>query len=683
MGARVSVDVLAMEGSSGWELVRYPRKLFPKNGQVELLSASANSFRSGEWLVFQIMASPRPNAQPSRISAHRILSRFADLQTLGTVEAARFLFTREGWDGAINPGHWTVRFSEDCILTLQLARSPDGRLRCVDRSLSEVDCYTFEAGNLLGEPAAENPQQLYDLHSERPLVTYNWSPGADYVAHVVRALAGADDPRLPELITWLELHRDEVSGRISAIGTDHKLAFEALRSGELAARLTADREVMSAYLDAVRIDPAIAAAVEQAVRAEAVRSREVVRTEIAAELAAEQSARRAEQDAKSLAREATLELELQAQITDRERELSEALERRIAERDRTAIAASKAEWEAAVAEVEAFRASVSDMKRERDALAEEVEALKSEAERQRELVRVAEGRLTELERDLASTVQRSVTRAVATLPVIMSSSARPIDRAELGEQIARCVLLTGVGKQLMMRFAAYLLSGEVPILDGPQVEDFSLIAEALLAAGRLVSFDADATIIAPEDIWSRPGSRLDTQVAQAAVLASTGYTCLVKLHEIDRSAARCWYPAICALARRGLLPRRLLMFATLSDPASEEAAALPANACRLTVDSAVAEGAALVAPGLLGSGTNATALHLDPGDRPTDLSSAMATLPALADLGIGLDIATSLRLARAVVETEGLAPPNSGRALETARNFCRDTRRDEVGGTAG
>ncbi|MEG8038746.1 hypothetical protein QP166_05060 [Sphingomonas sp. LR60] len=127
----------------------------------------------------------------------------------------------------------------------------------------------------------------------------------------------------------------------------------------------------------------------------------------------------------------------------------------------------------------------------------------------------------------------------------------------------------------MADFAALALAGEVPVLHGPQAEDFALVAEALLAAGRLVPFDADETVIAPDDIWSRPGSGLASQVSQAAALASEGHVHLVQLRGIERSAARSWHPALAALARRGLIPRRLLLFATLLDQDASEAASLP------------------------------------------------------------------------------------------------------------
>ena len=142
------------------------------------------------------------------------------------------------------------------------------------RNISSVDIaamfrQSIAVGLTCVSPSETTGRPLYDPGDSNPLAVHDWSPGADYVAHVVRALAGADDPRLPELITWLELHREEKTGRVSAIGTDHELAFEALRSGELAARLSADREVMMAYLAAAKKDPAIAAAVDQAAVREA------------------------------------------------------------------------------------------------------------------------------------------------------------------------------------------------------------------------------------------------------------------------------------------------------------------------------------------------------------------------------------------------------------------------------
>jgi hypothetical protein len=221
----------------------------------------------------------------------------------------------------------------------------------------------------------------------------------------------------------------------------------------------------------------------------------------------------------------------------------------------------------------------------------------------------------------------------------------------------------------MIDFAAFALAGEVPVLEGAQAGDFALVAEVLMAAARLVPFDADETVIAPDDIWSRPGSGLASQVSQAAALAVGGQTHLVHLRGIERSAARSWHPALCSLSRSGMLPRRLILFATFLDSASDEAAALPAGTCRINVDNTIAPGAALLAPRLLSPTLGGTAGRLDPGERPTDLAPAMMVIGPLVADGFELDLATSMRAARVTMEAEALASGDPSAAEQVARRF--------------
>lgn len=674
-GTRAPVDVVAVEGTDGWEAIDNPRRLFPKVGQVEFVGPQAVERSAGEWLAFQVVEDGRPGARQIRIGAHRFLSLFADVSDLGSIEAARFLFTREGWAGASDPGHWAIQFSADRFLALHLDRAQDGRLRCTERSLGKIPCLAFDPAKLKPEPVAETPRLLYDAGDAVPLAFHDWSAGADYVAHVVRALAGANDPRLPELITWLELHRDDVTGRVSAIGTDHELAFEALRSGELAARLSADREVMADYFAAVRDDPQVAEALAHAIAREVENARADVRAALERELTEEIDTRRAEATAEITASQETAEAELQARMAEREREAAAELERQLAERSAAGADEIREQREAASTALDAVRADVAKLISERDTVGGEVSGLREEAARHEEAARVAASRLSAVEGQIASAAGRAamISRPLAVVP--SSDGGERIDRAELGRRIAGCVLLTPTGKQSMAAFAAYLFAGEVPILDGPGVEDFVLVAEALLAAGRLVPFDADPTVITAEDLWSRPGSSFPSQVAQAASQAAEGRTFLVQLRGIDRSGARVWHPALAALARRGMLPRPLLLFATLTDSASEEAQALPPGTCRMTIEAAVVEAAALVAPSLLGGAVNAIASYVEPGAFPADLSSTTAVLASLGDAE--LDLATAMRVARIAIEAAAIAPDNVDAMLTASQRFCRDIRRDE------
>jgi hypothetical protein len=225
----------------------------------------------------------------------------------------------------------------------------------------------------------------------------------------------------------------------------------------------------------------------------------------------------------------------------------------------------------------------------------------------------------------------------------------------------------------MRRFIGFILAGEVPILEGTERDDFVLIAESLVAAGRLLQFDTDATVLTAEDIWSRPGSSLTSVVGRATQLAASDEgTFLVELRGIDRSAARSWYPSLGGYCRKSLLPRRLLIFATIVDATSEEAKALPDDVCRLRADNAIVPGAALVAPNILGGGSGSVAFEFDPGPPPGDLSAA---LPILTELNFQLDVAMSLRVARIALESAVLNPVDQREAMAAAQDYCRSIKR--------
>lgn len=667
---RTPVEVVAVRGRAGWDAVDNPKRLFPKMGQVEFLGAVALEGTAGDWLAFQVVDDGRPGAGQTRIGAHHYLPRYADMRSAGTIDTARFRFAREGWDGASDPGHWAIRIADDRYLALQLERTKDGHLRCTERSLGKILCLSFDVARLLVEPGASAEQLLYEPDGGAPLAEYDWSPGADYVAHVVRALAGANDPRLPELITWLELHRDDVTGRVSAIGTDHERAFEALRSGELAARLAADREVMQSYLDAVRTDPLVAELVAAAVARETEQGRAAVRTALEAELADEFAAKRAAFLVDLEAERSAAETALAARLAAQEKEAAAELSARLAEQAHAQASVLAAEKEAATRAADDARGELVALSEAQEEAKHALAALREQTADQEERARAASDRAAAIvkEHRAGDGHAARALRPLATIPE--RKSPERVDPAELGRRIAACVLLTDHGKETMTAFTAYMLAGEVPILEGADVDAFILVAESLIAAEGLIPFDTDSTIIAPDDIWSRPGSHLPTQVAQAAAIAGDDQTFLVQLRGIERSAARVWHPALSALARRGLVPRPLLLFATLQDPASEEAGALPNDSCRLVVEEAVISEAFLVAPSLLSRAPSATALRLDPGEAPADLSGATRAIAELGDLA--LDLPTVMRVARVIAEASVLTPDNTSAVEALARRFCSD-----------
>jgi hypothetical protein len=131
----------------------------------------------------------------------------------------------------------------------------------------------------------------------------------------------------------------------------------------------------------------------------------------------------------------------------------------------------------------------------------------------------------------------------------------------------------------------------------------------------------------------------------------------------DRSAARFWYPALAATARRGGLPLRLFICATLEDEKSEEAKHLLREAISLRIDDVIAPGAALIAAAKL-SGPGADPRELLPPERAANLT---ATIPKLAGIAVSFRIADAERMARICLASGLLMEPSDIEA------FIRET----------
>jgi hypothetical protein len=656
-GTRALVDVLATMGEDGrWRPVSNPRKLFPRLGQVELHGVDAISSKAGGWLAFQIAPSPRPGTGNGRIGAHRPLPFYAEMTELGTSEAARQLFVREGWRDH-RAGLWAVRISDDRVLVLELAWETDRMLRVPRGSRKAVACYAFDETSLMPDPADGVPAALYELAGDTLLGTYDWSDDADYIARVVRSLAGDDDGRVADLIAWLELHRDG-AGSVTLPRDEAAQAFEAIRSGDLAERLAADQRLRAAYLAAVGNQPAVARALAIAAEEAVGRDREAERAAIRHELTIERDAAIAalgrEIDATKRAQLRELEVRRVAATAELQAEL-EALRVDIR---------SKVEAESTAARDE-LEAQIAALTLARDGVAYEITALRGDQAALSGAVTDARIEIERLER-VARTLRHSA-GAVAAVPVPIGART-PLPGMDFAATVARSPLLTSQGKALVGKLVALMLAGELPVLNGSQVDDLLLVVAATVAAGSVVTIECDPTILTVEDLWSRPGSGAVTPLAQAAAVAAQGGgPFLVTLRRIERSGARFWWPALAAYTRAGLLPRSLLVCTTVENAAADEVVALPSDACRLTVDGAMAPGAGLVAPALLGGGAAALSCMLDAGERPADLSGA---LPIMAELGHDLGVAEALRAARLGVETMRLNGGDRAVGLAAARDLA-------------
>lgn len=656
-GTYGSILVVGLGGSSV-ELLENAKRLFPKDGLVETHGVAHAGLMPGDWAEFEIVRNSRPRAPQYKTAHLRRLPRYAVLPEL-TLSGYRELLTKTGWHGDRRSGLWALRISSDRVIVVQLASGTDGRLRIPRKATREVHWCTYRADLIASIPTETGSEDVFlgDVSTSPGL--FDWSDEADHVAQVIRALADANDPRVVDLITWLELHHEEGTGRVFAAAVDHDAAEAALRSGELADRLRADRDLMKAYLDAALQDDQVREAVaawareghsEEAerLRSELFREIDGKRREAEAQIVSEMEIRRTgelakvETESAQLAetRRAQMDADLKAGYADRLLAIESELNRHREEGEREA-AALATELEAAQVATNAARQQLDQIGEEEAEARARLAAISSEIDR---LLAIS-SRLDLQERKSAAVAQAAGSGVGHVFQDRPHATA-----AKKGILIGRQVLLTDHGKQLMLQFATLMLAGELPLLTGGEAQSLVKVAEALLCPGRSASIEADPTIISVDDLWSRPGSGAPTALAAAAKAAESGGGALVIIRGIERSGARIWHPALADALRNGSLPRGLLVACVVGDAAHEEIELLARCAHVIHVEGALTESAYLAGPTLL----SPPALELEtlaPDEGRNDLSAANALL---ITLGFKPPLDLSLRIARIYLEAVAL-----------------------------
>lgn len=640
-GLLANVEVLASVETGRWKALNNVRQLFPKAGHAEIHGNQAKTLCAGDCLTFNVLSDGRPGTHTKKVGVYRLMPRFSDLSTLGSVEAAQGLFTSDGWRDEALPGNWAIRYCVDKVLLLNLSRGADGALRIVGSNRSRVPSYEFHESDIVFEPDFLENTQLYPIDLERPTASYDWSSEADYIARVIRSLRGIDDGAFGEIETWLQLHSDQISGAVSATGVNQSEAFDAARSGALASRLSTDRCLMEEYLASATKDPRVADIVERFASAGKEAERVALRQKWRIEFEKENETESERLDAKIKEKEREALESLDTRINVTEQKLIRDVEARVEDKRRDLHE-----------ELDAIRESIAREVATRDEVEERVKTLSIEA-------RNAEENLRNAEKDLGKTIEK-IALAKERLrgnPLVTFSGVSEGKRVSLGEfsrEITTSKLLTEHGKVLMKRFVSCLLAGELPILWGRECEDFVTIAEAYISANGLVPFEVDATVITPEDVWSRPGSGLMSPVAEAARIAEKeGRTLLTALRGIERSSAYSWYRNLADLSRRGLFPRSLLIFATIEDHSVQRFQEILDGLIWLQIDKAIAADAGLLALSMLGTGNATVAYELDPGPGIPNLLPALVLVAQTLERN---DVTSSLRLARLVSEAQELWP---------------------------
>lgn len=643
----MTVKVIAIRSPDGWSLLEKPQKFFPKLGEVEVRLRSVSENHPNDWVIFQI--APKAHRGKWTASIYRNLLPFLDLRGIGSLDALRSRLTDEGVDGPDHTGAWIIRYSEERVVMLDLMRSLDNRYRLT--TSGTVYVYAYESDYVYSMPSDTGEVSLYELKREIEfLEQLDWSPDAGYIKRIVQSLVGARDPSAIVVIEWLKRHANEGAGCIGSSSEDRLAAQQAARSGELAKRLIADQTLLRDITDVLLVDPRLQVLLESKTKAIAEQERQNIRTVLTKEL--EQEIR-----AFSEQRLMTLDIELKALETEQRESLKNLLSedeessiRSMEER----VASRQAKMEA---EIESRRTvlqqSLAALAAQREKLDGDLVKISALIEEQRTTLSGLEAQeaqtledIEHLKQEAASIQIPKSVRLESALRLNPPEYVTTLGMSDMHKTIGDCILLTTDGKERMAHFFALMLAGEIPVLHGPQTHDFLLAAESLLSSGSSVRLEADPTIITFEDLWLRVGTQLPTALTYGLELARSkeATTVLAVVERAECSGARFWMPALAQRTRRGELPRRFLICATVEDVKTDEALAIKTHAPWLEINGAINAEAYIAAPMMLAP---SNFRQLDPGERPVDISPA---IKAIVLLGSKLSLANSLRLARAIIE---------------------------------
>lgn len=644
----MTVKVIALRSSAGWELLKSPQKLFPKAGEVEVRSLNPSGYHQNDWVSFQV--AHKEARGKWKASTYRNLMPFLDLKETGGLDELRKLLTEDGVDSSPHVGTSVIRYCEHRIITLNLTRSEDNRYRMVPDGSFYIYPYDPECLNHI--PTDAGMVFLYELRRGIECIEeLDWSPDEGYIKRIVRAMAGAHDPDAEAVIGWLKRHADFTTGQVGTSPEDIFAARQAARSGELAKRLLEERDLLRKLNDSLLSDARMLSYLEKETQAIAELERETIRASLFNEL---------EQEIKFL-REGRLS-EIRAESEALETARREALKDQLEQDAKTNVIAieelvtarqSEMEVELEFRRIELER-GIDELASQHQMLIEQLDTIKSQiktdsqfmAELQvKEALAVSE--IKQLKEEAASI---QVPKSIQLESVLRFNPPQtvPVHSIEdMQQAIENCILLTPKGKERMTQFLVLILAGETPVLLGSEAQDFLLIAEGLLSSGRSVRLEADPTIITFEDLWLRAGTQLPTSLTHGLEIASRNEeptTILAVIERAERSGARFWLPALADRIRRGELPRRFFICVTIEDENCEEAQAIRSQTAWLQLFGTIAPTASALVPIALAP---SNMRQLDPGERPLDLVPAMAMVAPFANK---LTLVNGLRLARVAIE---------------------------------
>jgi hypothetical protein len=552
---------------------------YAPEGEIELRGARA-FLKQDDWAIARPVLDGPPRRQRWVSPTARKLLPFEDLSGLAGPEAARRLLVETGLD-EVFVGEKIYRISADEMILVKMAKSDDGRARATSADMARLPVFGFDAAKVLAVPTPGGSISLMEKNHQAPEVGLaNWVSDAQYVEQIVRAaLAGDDEGQkaVAALAATLAAHAGRLEKLLSGTGEpDPNVVREISRSRRLAEVVTSRPALVADFMQALRRDPAIEDRIEQEIARLAAKAHEEKRAALVAQLTASMEAEFAATRRERGER-------LKSELDDLETSSLQDLQARMDSERSSALSAievRKSALEKAVEELEKSRDALHAENRakagEIDAINADITRLSLEAVDRKEDV----DRLLRMEQVLQVSGDRARTPKQTPLMPLSSASpsARPLAIGEIQDWLKQSQLLTDAGRRGVARVATLVLSGGVPIVDGPEADDVLDILASMLAGGALTTLDCDPTVISYDDLWRRPGSGEPTALGQAlADVRETSATRLCAIRRADLAPSHFWFDTLRRAGRQRTIPGAFLLCVTRAGEAEAEAAGSPSS----------------------------------------------------------------------------------------------------------
>lgn len=586
--------VVAQEMETGWRAIDNPKKLFPRNGETELIGLNSLQLRPNDYIAFQV--DPSVRSKITRAKNPRRIYPYCDLSSIQSLQAAQSFLTLDGIESRGDSGQWAIRFGTDGLILVNLAKSKPEHF--ILSKNHEVPQYVFSESSVVTVSGLHENNNLFYLPAidVLPCSIHDWTPDRQYIENAVQLIA--DTKMSGRIVSWLRRHTDDQSGKLKSGIQDLLATFQAHRSGELLKRLEEEESIARRLTQAVTDDPSITELLKHHLESIAEQERDRLRTEqlkaIEGELLAASLLRReaieTEMSALRIVKKNEIDLEVAQLKSTEEKKLYLELEGK-----RTNIeGALKREKEELENDIKQLKKSSNDLTEQNERQYQELATVSAECATSLAVLNDIEDRINEAQNELEGINKalkeraRRMTYSTVT-DIQLPAQAKLVSFAELGKIVREHKLLTPDGKILMEQFLALMLAGECPLLYGSDTQDFLTIAESILSSGQSIRQIADPTMISYEDLWIKAGNGLATPLYQGLLLSDSNCsrTLFAVVERTECSALRFWLPALKDRLNRGDIPRNFLICGTIEDEDCEEAEKIKVEHLRLKIENAV------------------------------------------------------------------------------------------------